>query len=134
MSVLPAGWTTTYRPELHVPLSCWSIDNSSRCSSHITASSDLPLTASIAPGAKTPDLSATSTYLGRLLGFGVSGLLRSWYLTSTPTTPRVPSPRLSTNAASNARRLLRYAGSNQPGECAKRTSVTLPGGASGHQV
>ena len=39
----------------------------------------------------------------------------------------------STNAASQERRLLRYAGSNRPGECAKKTSTTVPG-ASGHHV
>src|SRR4029077_8250066 len=93
----------------------------------------LPLSTSTAPAAKAPDLSATSRLRGRLLGFGVSGLPHSWYLLATPTIPFVPSPRSTTNAASNARRLLRYVGSKRPGECAKRTSDTAPG-ASGHQL
>ena len=54
-SELPAGWTTTYRHQDHLSLSCWSIDNNSRCSSYISQSADLPLTASTAPGLKTPD-------------------------------------------------------------------------------
>src|SRR6266576_1689387 len=90
-----------------MPLACWSIDSSSKCSSHITARSVLPLSTSTAPAAKAPDVSATSRLRGRLLGFGVSGLPHSWYLVLTPTIPFVPSTRSSTNAASKSRRLLR---------------------------
>ena len=38
-SELPAGWTTTYRPQRHVPSGCWTIDSTSRCSNHISRSS-----------------------------------------------------------------------------------------------
>jgi hypothetical protein len=68
-----------------------------------------------------------------LLGLGISGFIHSWYLVSTATTPPVPSPRSRTKAASKDRRLLRYEGSNRPGEWANRTSDTVPG-VSGHQV
>jgi hypothetical protein len=48
------------------------------------------LTASTAPGLKTPDLSPTLTLRGMLLGFGISGLAHSWYLMSTqPAPPRL---------------------------------------------
>ena len=93
------------RPQPHLPLECCSIDSGGRCSSHITARPVFSLSSSTTPGPKTPDLSATSMYLKRLLGFGVSGLAHSWYLVSKPTIPSFPSPRSRTNTASNAQRL-----------------------------
>ena len=63
--------------------------------------SSVPLTASIAPAWKTPDLSATWRYRRRFLGFGVSGLVRSWYLVLRAMIAFVPSPMASRNAASN---------------------------------
>ena len=47
--------------------------------------------------------------------------------------PRPPSPRSRTNAAGKSTRLPSHAGSSRPGECAKRTSATVPG-TSGHQA
>ena len=48
------------------------------------------MTTSVAPGAKTLDRSATSMVRQRLLGFGVSGLVRSWYSTSMADDPLRP--------------------------------------------
>ena len=44
---------------------------------------------------RRPARSATSTYRERFSGFGFSGLIRSWYLTSTARIPCVPSSRSS---------------------------------------
>ncbi len=131
-SSLEAGWTTRYRPHVHSRLGCWSIDSRSRCSSHTRHSGEVLRRRSVAPGANAPASSATARVRHRFWGFGVSGLSQSWYSTSIPTIPRVPSPRSRMNAASNARRLLSHCGSRRPGEWANRTSTTVPGASGTH--
>src|SRR6202165_3173737 len=113
-SELPEGYVTAYRAQRHLALECCSIDCASRCSSHITRRS-VPSRASIARGAKTPDLLATSRYRASRAGFARCRLAAAWYLVSTPTIPCLPSSRSSTNATSNAMRLPREAGWGTPG-------------------
>src|SRR5439155_10075796 len=84
----PAGWTTTSRPQRDARLGCWSIDSTSRWRSQMWMRS-VPLTASIATGPKTPDVSVISRYRGSRLGFGGCRLFTSWYAVTMLTIPWV---------------------------------------------
>ena len=114
------------------PLGCWSIDSSSRCSSHMTARSDRPSSASTAPPrrrptARRPRGSAAGCRL-RDLALGPLVVLRVDRDDALRPVAEVEHERRVEGAEA-----VRYAGSKRPGECAKRTSLTVPG-ASGHQA